>query len=86
MAAGKVYFLQPGAVNETDTQVLERKPHHSLKTKLQCGAAFPSHQCFCREICRADCNSGRWGLKLGVQCSQLTLHQTSKGMGAWGPH
>lgn len=28
MAAGKAYFLEPGAVNETDAQVLERKPHH----------------------------------------------------------
>lgn len=28
MAVGEEYFLQPGAVNETDTQDLERKPHH----------------------------------------------------------
>lgn len=62
-----------------------RKKTPSPETKLQCGAAFPSHQCFCGEICRADCNSSPWVLRIGTWCSQLTPHHASTGISAGGP-
>lgn len=61
-----------------------RKKTPSLETKLQRGAAFPSHQCFCREIRSAACNSSPRGLKIGARRSPVATFHITPARGCWG--
>lgn len=60
-----------------------RKETPSLETKLQCDASFPSHQCFCREIRSAACNSSPWELKIGTWCSPVAMLHIMGAQGCW---